>query len=201
MSAFLLIISVLFFIARGARIVYQTKYVPFLSLLLALSVGAPLHAQATKQATTKESLSSRVKKYQDWLNSQMYFSTKVEEDDGVWLIFRATVFKETGETFALMIDKKSAWVYLKSWLSLPADDKGSWRTRVYVANRTNHDYTAVQVSLSSYNSAEIHFRIWAIDPNPERLDTFIEVIKAAKGYYLEVYSATKKIEQSQAKKK
>lgn len=182
------------------------KYIPFLSLLLTLSVGTPLCAQTskarTKQATTKESLSSRVKKYHDWLKFQMYFSTKVEKDDVTWLIFKATIdFRASGEQFALMIDKESAWVYLQSWLVLPADDKSSWRTRMHVINKVNHHYPAVQVSLPSDNSTEIYFRIWAVDPKPERLDTFIEIINAAKGYYLRTYSEVKKEAKKQSETK
>lgn len=168
------------------ELVLMNKYLSCLGLLLTLSVGTPLMAQTSKattkqQATTDPSHTARVKKYQDWLVKEGYRPVKKEGEGWTWL-----EFKSEGYVFQLNVEKDSEWAYLELVLPFSEDDKSPWWARVYAANKTNLEYRAVQVILSEEGDS-VDFNIWAIDPKPEYIETYLEIAHAAARFYGEAY--------------
>lgn len=188
------------------ELVLMNKYISCLGLLLTLSVGTPLLAQTSKattkqQATTDPSHAARVKKYQDWLVKEGYRPVKKENDEWTWL-----EFKSEGETLYFNIDKDSEWAYLEAPLSLPEDGKEPGALWLYLSNKTNLEYRAVKVTLSEEGDS-VSFVLWAINPKPEYIETYITILNAAKKFYRETYAeAIQQLEeeaetQSETKKK
>ncbi|MDY5857641.1 MAG: hypothetical protein SPK09_00210 [Porphyromonas sp.] len=177
----------------------MNKYLSCLGLLLTLSVGTPLLAQTSKattkqQATTNPSHTARVKKYQDWLVKEGYRPVKSENDGWVTL-----EFKSEGVSFLLNIDKESEWVYLFSGMSFNEDDKSLWWTRVYAANKTNLEYSAVEVDVSEEDGS-VSLETWAIDPKPEYIESYLEIAHAAARFYGKAYTELLQQLEEEAKK-
>lgn len=60
------------------------------------------------------------------------------------------------------------------------------RRYVYISNKTNLEYRAVQVTLSEEGD-KVSFILWAIDPKPEYIENYITILNAAKKFLRETY--------------
>lgn len=164
----------------------MNKYLSCLGLLRTLLERTPLLAQTSKattkqQATTDPSHTERVKKYQDWLVEEGYRPVKHEREKWTYL-----EFKSEGETLYFYIDKDDDWVCLAASLILPEDAKDLVALWWCLSNKTNIEYRAVQVNLSKKGDS-VDFKLWAIDPKPEYIETYIIILNAAKKFHRETY--------------
>lgn len=91
---------------------------------------------------------------------------------------------------------------MRSGLSFNEEDKSPWWTRMYATNQTNLEYRAVKVYLgeTEEDGTWVDFSIWAIAPKSEYIESYLEIINAAKKSYEDTYSDAVKLEEEEAKK-